>query len=390
MYQWNSTLFRTIRLKSASYSCRLAETLTWRQRRLRESNIIWCSKTIPLNIFRTAAEYARAKVLGNSAEVGITKNLRDLFFDTHLLEHGKFSDLHKVVLHLLPGSLREELQRSTALLDIVDSTGRSPLSWAAQRGDDEAVTLLLEHGADPNNNDNTNMTPLHYAAQAATPKCLLLLIEYGARIYQSTRGWTALHYACSFHDDLAYTKPLLDHGADVNQRTYVGKTALYFAIIRNHLKNTAFLINIGANLNVLDNEGISPLAFSIKFRRLDAMKLLLQSGAKHERLADGDDTLLHLVAKFPDLEIIQYLSDFDIGDMDIDARNKEKLTTRELMQIHNSNPDIALAFQRLLRKLADKTGRVVERMPPVDAEEVEDSDSCTEIFEDAVEQCPGG
>ena len=120
------------------------------------------------------------------------------------------------------------------------------------------------------------------------------------------------------------------------------------------------------------------------------MKLLLQSGAKHELLADGDDTLLHLVAKFPELEIIQYLSDFDIGDMDIDARNSEKLTAHELMQIHNSNPDIALAFQKLLRKVADKTGRVVEGMPKVDAEEVEDSDSCTEIFEDAVEQCPGG
>ena len=390
MYQWNSTLFRTIRLKCASCSCRLAETPTWRRRRLRKSHIIWCSKTIPLNYFRTAAEYARAKVLGNSAEVGITKNLRDLFFDTHLLEHGKFSDLHKVVLRLLSGSLREELQRSTAMLDIVDSTGRSPLSWAAQRGDDEAVRLLLAHGADPNNNDNTNMTPLHYAVQAATPNCLLLLIEYGARIYQSTRGWTALHYACSFHDDLAYTKPLLDHGADVNQRTYVGKTALYFAIIRNHLKNTAFLIKIGANLDVLDKEGISPLGFSIKFRRMDAMKLLLQSGAKHEPLVDGHDTLLHLLAKFPDLEIIQYLSDFDVGYADIDARNCEKLTARELMHIHNSNPDIALAFQKLLKKVADKPGQAGNKMPMMDGQDFDDSDSCKEIFEDAVEYCPGG
>ena len=276
------------------------------------------------------------------------------------------------------------------MLDTVDSTGRSPLSWAAQRGEDEAVRLLLEHGADPNNNDNTNMTPLHYAAQAATPKCLLLLIEYGARIYQSTRGWTALHYACSFHDDLAYTKPLLDHGADVNKRTYVGKTALYFAIIQNHLKNTAFLIKIGANINVLDREGISPLAFSIKFRRLDAMKLLLQSGAKHELLSDGDDTLLHFVAKFPDLEIIQYLSDFDIGGVDVDARDSENLTARELIQIQNSNPDIAQAFQKLLRKVADKTGRVVAGMPKMDGQDVEDSDSSTDIFEDAVEQCASG
>ena len=138
--------------------------------------------------------------------VGTTKNLRDLFFDTHLLEYGKFSDLHKIVLHIRPGNIKEGLQRSTALLDIVDSTGRSPLSWAAQRGEDEAVRLLLEYGADPNNNDNTNMTLLHYAAQANTPTCLLLLIGYGARISQQTRGWTALHYALENVTSQPYAK----------------------------------------------------------------------------------------------------------------------------------------------------------------------------------------
>ena len=338
-----------------------------------------------MNIRRTAAEYAGAKVLGNSAGVGTTKNLRGLFFDTHLLEYGKFSDLHKIVLQIRPGNIKEELQKSTALLDTVDSTGRSPLSWAAQRGEDEAVRLLLEYGADPNNNDNTNMTPLHYAAQTDTPKCLLLLIEYGARISQQTRGWTALHYACCLHDDVAYVKPLLDHGADVDMRTYVGKTALFFAIIRNHLRTVAFLIGVGADLDVLDSEGISPLAVSIKFRRLDSMKLLLQSGATHKLLSLGDDTLLHLVAKFPDVKIIQYLSEFNLGDLDVDARNKENLTARELLQIHNSDPDTALAFQKLLRKVAERREQIVERMPKFGTQDVEDSDSSTDIFEDAVE-----
>ena len=379
-------LFKTIRSKSASYSCRLVETHTWKLRHLRKfADITQYQSRYSLNIRRTAAEYAGAKVLGNSAGVGTTKNLQELFFDTHLLEYGKFSDLHKVVLQIRPGNIKEELQRSTALLDTVDSTWRSPLSWAAQRGEDEAVRLLLEYGADPNNNDNTNMTPLHYAAQTDTPKCLLLLIEYGARISQQTRGWTALHYACCLHDDVAYVKPLLDHGADVDMRTYVGKTALFFAIIRNHLRTVAFLIGVGADLDVLDSEGISPLAVSIKFRRLDSMKLLLQSGATHKLLSGGDDTLLHLVAKFPDVKIIQYLSEFNLGDVDVDARNKENLTARELIQIHNSDPDTALAFQKLLRKVAERREQVVERMPKLGAQDVEDSDSSTDIFEDAFE-----
>ena len=344
----------------------------------------------PLNIYRTAAEYAGAKVLGNSAGAGTIKDLRELFSNVHLLEYGNFSDLHKIVPHIRPGNIKEELQRSTALLDTVDSTGRSPLSWAAQRGEDEAVRLLLEYGADPNNHDNSNMTPLHYAAQADTPNFLLLLIGYGARISQQTRGWTALHYACCLHDNVAYVKPLLDHGVDVDKRTYVGKTALSFAVIRNHLRTAAFLTGVGADLNVLDSEGISPLAVSIKFRRLGFMKLLLQSGATHKLLSGGDDTLLHLVANFPDLKIIQYLSDFELDDVDVDARNKEDLTARELIQIHNSDLDTALAFPEFISKLAHRREQVVERMPKLGAQDLEDRDSSTDIFEDAVEWCTSG
>lgn len=144
--------------------------------------------------------------------------MRELFCDTQFLDEGLFSDLHRIVLQLRPGSIREELQRSTALLDSVDAAGRSPLSWAAQRDEVDAVKVLLEYGADPNNNDHIKMTPLHFAAIAATPECLLLLIEHGAKISQMTRGWNALHYACAYHDDTAYIKPLLDCGIDVDKR----------------------------------------------------------------------------------------------------------------------------------------------------------------------------
>ena len=308
-----------------------------------------------------------------------------MFFDTAFLEHGNFTDLHKIILDVRHGNIHLELQRSTATLDVVDSTGRSPLSWAAQRGKAEAVRALLEYGADPNNNDVTNMTPLHWAAQATTPECLLLLIRFGAGITQQMRGWNALHYACTFHDDLAYAKPLLDYSADVDQRTYVGKTALSLAILQNHLKVAAFLIENGADLDVLDNEGQSPLALSIKFRRLEAMKLLLRSGATHKLLSDGDDTLLHLVAKFPDVSIIEYLTESDLDDVDLDARDKDNLTARELIQIHNSDPDIALAFQKLIMRVAGKMDTDAGRNPESGIQESYDSDSATETFEDAVE-----
>ena len=168
------------------------------------------------------------------------------------------------------------------------------------------------------------------------------------------------------------------------------KDRLILCNYTDHLRTAAFIRGVGAVFNVLDSEGISPLAVAIKFRRLEIMKLLLQSGATHELLSGSDSTLLHLVAQFHDPKIIQYLSDFELGDVDVDARNKENLTAHELIQIHDSDLDTALAFQKFIRKLAARREQVVERMPKLGAQDVEDSDSSTDIFEDAVEWCTSG
>lgn len=381
---------RTTRSTFVSCSCRLGETHIWRPRHLRESDGLRRKKGVLTQTFsRTAVDYAGAKILGDSAETATTiLKLRELFFDTQFLEHGNFSDLHKLILNIRPGNLEEEVRKSTAALDAVDFTGRSPLSWAAQRGEAKSVRILLEYGADPNNSDNTKATPLHYAAQAKTPTCLLLLIQHGAKITQQNRGWTAFHYACSFHDDLGYIEPLLGHGADIDKRTYVGKTALSLAILQNHLKSASFLLNIGADPDVVDKDGQSPLALSIKFRRYEALKLLLRAGATHKPLSEDDDTLLHLVAKFSDLKIIKYLTHVDFGGnhIDFEAKNADGLTARECIQMHNSDPDMALAFQRLLMSLA--SGARDARRSVAEAHSDDDSwnsdSSAEEIFEDAI------
>ena len=49
--------------------------------------------------------------------------------------------------------------------DMLDNSGRTLLSWAAQEGDDGAVKLLLEReGVNPNLSDKRGQTPLSLAA----------------------------------------------------------------------------------------------------------------------------------------------------------------------------------------------------------------------------------
>ncbi len=114
------------------------------------------------------------------------------------------------------------------------------------------------------------------------------------------------------------------------------------------------------------------------------MKLLLRFGATHRPLSESGDTLLHAVATFPDVRIIEHLLDCDLSDEDVDARNRDHLTARELLQMHNSDPKIALAFQKLLTKVSNKWKPNVARVSEVLDDS--DSDSSGEIFEDVAEQ----
>ena len=133
--------------------------------------------------------------------------------------------------------------------------GATPLHYAAAYGNSKVVEVLLEHGADPNIRDKKyGITPLHFAAvsdypkiievlhkkglsdyddtplQAAEfnyPEVVKLLLEHGANpnIQENKYGWTPLHYAVkSCHVDVA--RVLLDHGADLTIRNNEGRTPL--------------------------------------------------------------------------------------------------------------------------------------------------------------------
>jgi hypothetical protein len=104
--------------------------------------------------------------------------------------------------------------------DPKDSYCRTPLSWAAERGHEAVVKLLLEKGADlETRDDNSGQTPLSLAAESGHEVMVKLLLEKGADLEtrDDNSGRTPLSLAAeSGHE--AVVKLLLEKGADLETR----------------------------------------------------------------------------------------------------------------------------------------------------------------------------
>jgi ankyrin repeat protein len=71
-------------------------------------------------------------------------------------------------------------------MDLKDSYGRTPLSWAARNGHEAVVKLLLEKGAELETKDvYYDQTPLSWAARNGQEAVVKLLLEKGAQNYNN-------------------------------------------------------------------------------------------------------------------------------------------------------------------------------------------------------------
>jgi ankyrin repeat protein len=94
--------------------------------------------------------------------------------------------------------------------------GFTTLGLAAFLGGPEAVRVLLEHGADADDDaDNPfGVRPVHAASAAHDHETMRLLLEAGADPNQRQRGGFVPLHEAAHSDDVEMARMLLDHGAD--------------------------------------------------------------------------------------------------------------------------------------------------------------------------------
>ena len=300
-------------------------------------------------------DFAIAKVLTRAAEEETLIGLVELFKISDGIENQRFSRVHETVLGLRAESLTQALNQDLAYLDKPDANGRTPLSWAAARGNHEDVSVLMDHLADVHLPDVSGMTPLHYAATSNSLACLKQLLKNGAdpSAKDKDRSWTPLHYAAFNQADPSWVEELLSRGADVSARTDNLKTPLVLAMMKCHDLTARSLIKYGAPIAVRGMDGFTPLNSTLISNSSACMQVLIDAGISLNEIAWKGQTMLHLVALYANEDMIGCLMKADLSCLDLNALDQGGQTAHMLLKTRAASAPIVKAFARLCTKISN-------------------------------------
>jgi len=307
-----------------------------------------------LKFFRTPIHDARRLILTGTGQPQHLSGLKSLFPSIEY-DDWEFSDLHKIIVSILPLDLKAQLEKPLlrAQINHSDYRGQTPLYWASMKGDANAVENLLLAGADANCQAYGKDTPLHVAAFSQNPRVYELLVMAGADVlFVNSWGDTPLNCACNHRDIVACIKPLIRRGANVNHRNKVGHTPLAHAAKRNNISIGSFLLDLNADMNISDNGGETPLFRAIFYGSHDFIELLLQKGGNCTNITVKGATVLHYTAQYGDIKMASILESAQLSGINPDAMDFKGRTAMQVLdQRLVIDEGFIVAFERLLESV---------------------------------------
>jgi ankyrin repeat protein len=209
-------------------------------------------------------------------------------------------------------TLEALLSKDPDLVNAVDENGRTPLHMAAATGQEEAVRLLLQRGADVNAADAAGMSAVDFAFFAerasGTADLTRLLVSEGAEFDANATFYRSRRLDLVISPgNMEMTRFLVEQGADVNAVVFV-LAPLENAAARGHLEIAQFLLEHGADVNLRGGDGNPPLRWAVERGHADVVDLLLEHGADLEFIDElYGRGVLHLAALNGHLDIVRSL-----------------------------------------------------------------------------------
>ncbi|KAM0258573.1 hypothetical protein ACHAQJ_003744 [Trichoderma viride] len=184
------------------------------------------------------------------------------------------------------------LLKAGAEIDSKDKRDRTPLFWAASGGHEAVVKLLLEAGAEIDSKDEYNQTPLGQAADEGHEAVVKLLLKAGAKVnLKNGPDETPLARAAS-HGHEAIVKLFLEAGAKVDSKNAFSSTPLLQVAYNGHEAIAKLLLEAGAKVDSKDVFDSTPLSQAAYRGHEAIVQLLLEASAKVDSMDELRETLL--------------------------------------------------------------------------------------------------
>jgi ankyrin repeat protein len=187
---------------------------------------------------------------------------------------------------LLEAAQSGDVQKVTAILDqkadinLKSSTGRTALMLAAMNGRAEVVKLLLDRGADIHLQDNKGQTAKQLAVELGQTDIVSLLDQAA-----TARDPQLAFFAAVKKADTQAARRALDQGADVNTTVGLETTALMFAASKGDQDGHSLLkllLEKGATVNAVNDDEQTAFDFADlpgNSTDVEAQQLLIENGA---------------------------------------------------------------------------------------------------------------
>lgn len=161
-----------------------------------------------------------------------------------------------------------------------DDDGSTPLIWASKLSDIEAVKTLLAHGAVPSIKAFDGQTALLNAVFRGDIDILHLLLMSGANPNERDADGDTVLMAAVKSGIPEIVKTVLAANAEIGAADSQGKTALYWAVAsHDDIEIVQHLLAAGAMLNHVTTSGFSPLMAAAYMGHYAVFRLLLLAGA---------------------------------------------------------------------------------------------------------------
>ena len=298
--------------------------------------------------------------------------------------------MHKIVLKLTntKRDLADELQTSTKEINKKDSDGRTPLSWAAEHNNEEAVSVLLKFGAEIGTRDNEGNTPLHQACSCKNggPRVLDVLLAARADVTARNKfGQTPLNWATFCQNDPAFAERLLGRpGVDLYEHDDKGNSALDNAAFSSNEKMLSYIIDAGVknNKNFPEDDTTEALMDCISTNNYGSLAILFEKatlcGLNLARCDKDGESCLYYFARRADVQTVNVFHEaIRTGSveqptgLDPASTGKNGLTVRDLLSLRG-NREVQEAMAPVLAHLEEHCADAVslhEEVIYLDAQE---------------------